>query len=429
MTMQEGRIVAWRVPRGGAVERGRTLLVIESDKAEVEIEAPASGFLRHVFVEPGAMVACGEPLAALTSSPEEAFDAAAFLASLGRVDGAGRPSRSGAAAPSRHGVATPSAGEAAPSRPRDAAPITPAARRRAGELDVDLSWVRGTGPGGRVTREDVEAVAAALAERREASPGVWLEVRESGEGSPVLLLPGFGSDLSAFARLAPTLARTHRVRALNPRGVGLSDAPGDGPLDVATLAADAAVLAEGEVHLVGASLGAAVALRLALSHPERVRSLVLLTPVSRPGGRLLAVVEAWTRLAPRLSAADLGRTLVPWLFSSSFLEDATRRERAVQGFAEAAAKVPADTIRRMAAGLHAHPGFSPEELSRLRAPVLVVVAEEDLLTPDAADLAAAIPGARLVRVAGSGHAVTLEAPERVEAALSEHLVRVEGGQR
>ena len=190
MTMREGRLVEWLIAAGGAVERGRPLFVIESDKAEIEIEAPASGWLRHVFVLPGTTVPCGEPLAALTASSDEPFDPAAFLSGLGRS-----PETSPAGGVASRPAPSPQAG---PERTREAAPTTPAARRRALELGVDPRHLRGTGPGGRVTREDVEAFAIALAARREVAPGVLLEVRESGEGPLVLLIPGFGADLSTF---------------------------------------------------------------------------------------------------------------------------------------------------------------------------------------------------------------------------------------
>ena len=67
MTMTEGRVVAWPVPLGGRVEKGAVVLVIESEKAEIEIEAPAAGHLRHVYVPEDRTVPCGTLLAALTS--------------------------------------------------------------------------------------------------------------------------------------------------------------------------------------------------------------------------------------------------------------------------------------------------------------------------------------------------------------------------
>lgn len=421
MSMREGRLVAWRVDVGGAVRRGEPLFVVESDKAEIEIEAPAAGWLRHVFVQPGQVAACGAPLAALTVSPDEPFDPEAFLASLGRGS---------AAAPPEHAAAVRGGDAPRPGgRPlREAAPpVTPAARRRAAALGVDAARVPGSGPGGRVTREDVEAFAAALGERREVAAGVRLEVRERGEGPRVLLIPGFGSDLSTYARLLPALARHHRVLAVNLRGVGLSDAPGDGALDLATFVEDMAALAEDGAHVVGASLGAAVAVGLALAHPDRVRSLALITPLLVPGGRLRAVTGVWARLAARGDSDTLARAIVPWLFSARQLEDDARFERAVQGFAEVAARVPADTVHRMLEGLRSFSGFSQAELARVRVPTVVIEAAEDLLTPDAGAPAAAIVGGQRVRIAGAGHAVTLEAPAAVEDALRQHLAQGMGG--
>ncbi|MCC6640786.1 MAG: alpha/beta fold hydrolase [Deltaproteobacteria bacterium] len=423
MTMREGRLVAWHVGVGGEVRRGEPLFVIESDKAEVEIEAPASGWLRHVFAAPGTVAACGAPLAALTTGPDEPFDPAGFLASLGRA----APGKTPADVASERGDDAPHARSRAATPP--AAPVSPAARRRAADLGVDVTRVQGTGPGGRVTRADVETFAAALGERREVAPGVALEVRERGAGPLVLLLPGFGSDLSTFARLLPALSRDHHVVAVNLRGVGLSDAPGEGPLDLSMFVEDVAALAVGGAHVVGASLGAAVAIGLALAHPELVRSLALLTPLSSPDGRLRAVVDAWARLAARLTPEELGCALVPWLFSSRHLEDDARRERALKGFAEVAARVPSDTVRRMAEGLRSFGGFANADLARVRVPTLVVEAGEDLLTPNAGSLAGSIAGAQHVRVAGSGHAVTLEAAAAVEAALRRHLEAAEGDTR
>src|SRR5207247_269880 len=100
-------------------------------------------------------------------------------------------------------------------------PVTPAARALARRLGVEPARVPGTGPGGRVTREDVEA----WAERRRAlvpvAEGVALEVPTEGAGDPVVLLPGFGTDVSMFARQIPVLAERWHVLGVNTRGEGL----------------------------------------------------------------------------------------------------------------------------------------------------------------------------------------------------------------
>ena len=413
MTMQEGKVVEWRAAPGDRVEKGQVVLVIESEKAEVEIEAPAAGVLRHVYIAPDATVPCATLLAALTATPDELFDAESFR----RENETLTPSaRAVSAAPtSEHGAVRPRAERAG------GAPVTPAARRRARHLGIDPARVAGSGPGGRVTREDVDAWAEGLDARMEGSEGVFLEVPSQGEGEPVVLLPGFGADVSAFALQVPLLAKSHRVLGVNPRGVGLSDAPDSERYDPAAAADDVVALSDAPLHVIGASLGAAAAIELALEHPERVRSLTLVSPFVCAGARLLAVIDAWCRLAAEASPATLARSIVPWMFSAALLSDEAARERTLRGFAEMAARVPAASLARWAAGLRAWSGTRENDLGRIVAPTLVIAAGEDLLTPAGEAIACAIPGARCVVVPGVGHAVNLEAPDAVNEAIRKHL--------
>ncbi len=414
MTMQEGRVVSWAAEVGGTVERGRVLLVIESEKAEIEIEATASGVLRHVYVPEGETVPCGALLAAITGTVDEPFDAAAFAREHGPRSGPAARARAVEPAPR---VARPAAdGGGAPA-------VTPAARVLAKKLGLDPGRIPGTGPGGRITKEDVEAWAARRAALVEVAPGVALEVPTQGAGEPVLLLPGFGTDVSAFARQIPLLASRYRVLGVNPRGVGGSDAPEAECYEVATSAADAAAASPEPAHVIGASLGAAVAIEFALARPERVRSLVLVTPFLAAGPLLLAVIDAWCRVAAEASPATLARMLMPWLFSSALLADMERRERTARGLAEMAARIPAPTLTRAAAGLRAWSGTRATALTTLTVPTLVISAERDLLVEDAAAVAAAIPGAGRVVVPGAGHAVALEDPEAVTTPIVRFLER------
>lgn len=415
MTMEEGTVLEWPHAVGAQVEKGAVLLVIETEKAETEIEAVVSGTLRHVYAEPGTTLPCGALLAALTENPEDAFDADAFSVAYTPPDGA-RP----AAPPLPTAPSASQATEAVADAP-GRRPVAPAARALARKLALDLERVAGTGPTGRVTRRDVEAFAAARERLVSVADGVGLEVLREGKGDPLVLLPGFGSDLSSFALLAPLVRDRFETIGIHPRGVGNSDGPDADLYPLEQAAADAAVLLSGPSHLVGASLGAAVALEVALRTPERVRSLTLITPFVEVSARLAAFTKSWCELAVELSPERVASFLAPWLFGETLLGDAAARSRTLRGLARAVPRVPPATLERSAAGMLAWSGSRTGELARISVPTLVLGAGDDLLTPGAEHIAAAIPGAALEVFPGCGHALAIEAAEGVARALRAHL--------
>jgi pimeloyl-ACP methyl ester carboxylesterase len=418
MTMEEGTVVAWPTAPGGAVERGDIVLVIETEKAETEIEATASGVFRHIYVEPGETVPCGSLLAALTEAPDDAFDADAFAQAYVLPDG---PAASPATTPvpPAAGGATRTPARSSPTTSRK--PVAPAARALARELGVDVARIPGSGPNGRVTRADVEAFAAAAQNRVEVEEGVALEVLREGSGDAVVLLPGFGTDVSSFALLTPQLVDRFEAIGVNPRGVGASDAPDSELYEVGRAAEDVAAVLDGSAHVVGASLGAATALELALRHPEKVRSLTLITPFVEARPRLLAVIGAWVRAAGESSSDTLAALLAPWLFGEGLLGDAGARERTLRGLAQSLPRVPAVTLERAAAGLAAWSGSRTAELPDVGMPTLVLSAGADLLTPDGEGIAQAIPGARHAIVPGCGHALAIEGAAAVGEMLLAHI--------
>jgi pimeloyl-ACP methyl ester carboxylesterase len=417
MTMEEGMVVEWPFSVGDRVEKGEAVLIIESEKAEVEIEAPAEGFLRHIYVEEGDTVPCGSLLGAITETADEPFDAEAFQSAKAQPEALGGK---GSGALQVKVAASTVAKPAAPVARADK-PVAPAARAAAKKLGIDPSRVPGTGPNGRVTKQDVEAYAEVREALVPVAEGVSLEVPTMGEGDPVVLLSGLGTDASAFTRQIPVLAKRFRVLAVNPRGVGLSDAPEAEIYGVAQFAADVAATYEGTADVIGASLGAAVALELALTQPERVRSLTLITPFVEATPRLLAIGDGWRRVAAEATPETLAAALLPWFFSSGFLADEVTRGRTVRGLAHTVSRVPATTLDRMTAGMSAWSGTRAGDLGAINVPTLVIVAGEDLLAPDGEAIAESIPNAELLVVEGAGHAVALEAPDAVNEAINAHL--------
>lgn len=416
LTMSEGKVLEWPIPLGGAVTKGETVLLIESEKAEVEVEATASGILRHIYVEPDpeALLACGSLLAAITESADEDFDPDAFY------EANHHPEDAAPAAAVAAPVATPSSAASGDVPART--PVAPAARALAKRLGLDPEGVPGSGPKGRVTKQDVESYAERRRALVEVEPGVALEVPRQGEGREVVLLPGFGTDISAFARQVPVLSERFAVVGVNPRGVGLSDAPEAEAYEVATAAEDASRVAGESVHVVGASLGAAVALEWAIRKPEQVRSLTLVTPFLEATPRLLAVLDLWCAAAEAGGPALVAKSTLPWLFGDETLADPRARERVERGLADIAARVTPAALRRWARGVEAWSGSRVDEIGAIAAPTLIIAGGRDLLTPGAEALAGAFPRSKCVMVSSAGHAIALEAADAVNEALLNHLM-------
>ncbi|CAN5818327.1 MAG: dihydrolipoamide acetyltransferase family protein [Ilumatobacteraceae bacterium] len=154
LTMEEGTIVEWLVPDGAAVDDGSAVMVIQTDKVETEVNVVGSGRLQQV-AGVGETLACGETVGVLLAEGEEApkGNGGAPTPVAAEVTTTTEPSPAAESAPAAPtGPATSSNGRQL---------VSPNARRVAAELGIDVSTVRGTGPGGRVVSEDVEEAAAA----------------------------------------------------------------------------------------------------------------------------------------------------------------------------------------------------------------------------------------------------------------------------
>jgi len=181
--MDEGRIVAWRKREGDRVRQGEILFEVETDKATMEVEAPVAGTLRRILVAADASAPVASVIALITTMADEPLPAD-VPTSGSPAPAAPKPSQRAGAQPSaglgapgaRGPSVPPSLGSSLSSSPSEGERVrsSPAARKRAQELGVDIARVTGTGPGGRVTLEDVEGAkvaplpsAAADGEHRE----------------------------------------------------------------------------------------------------------------------------------------------------------------------------------------------------------------------------------------------------------------------
>jgi pimeloyl-ACP methyl ester carboxylesterase len=246
------------------------------------------------------------------------------------------------------------------------------------------------------------------------------------EAPVVLLLHGLGSCGEDWMLQRPALLPHFTVLAPDLRGQGASPMPVGWPT-IEDLAGDVLLLLDRlEIqwaHVVGLSLGGAVALQLAADEPSRVRSLVAVNTFARlratRGSLRRGIERTWLAATGRMD--ELGRRVAEGLFP----DDGQQAFRAAAA-ARLAGNRPLTYIRLLAAVSR----FDlRSRLGDIRAPTLVVAGEGDTTVPFSCklELAANIPGARLVRFAGSRHVTPLDRAGPFTARLLEFLESVEHG--
>lgn len=189
--MAEGTLVRWLKKEGETVVKGDVLAEIETDKATVEVESTASGAVRKLLVDEGAVVPVNTPIAVIGAADEVIDDR--LLAGGEQQPAAVSASPVPASTPDLEPA--PAIETAAPPQ-TVAAKASPLARKMARERGLDLSQVRGTGPGGRIVRRDVEAVI-----------GEKLSVSSVSSPSTVHSPSSVADETVALTKLRQTIAR------------------------------------------------------------------------------------------------------------------------------------------------------------------------------------------------------------------------------
>ncbi len=174
---EEAVLLEWNIASGSAIRSGDNLATVETEKANVDIEADGDGTLWRTLVEPGATVAVGAPIAVIVDSGENTDDEGAILGALG-LGGAAPSAPSAApvepapaAAPAAlEPAAAPASAEPAPAASGDRLVSSPLARKIARDAGVPLDAIVGTGPSGRIIRADVDRAIAQGAGASSAAP-------------------------------------------------------------------------------------------------------------------------------------------------------------------------------------------------------------------------------------------------------------------
>ena len=249
--------------------------------------------------------------------------------------------------------------------------------------------------------------------------------REIGEGAPVLLIPGLGSDHTAWGQLSLALQVRYRCISVDNRDVGRSDRAA-GAYTIRDMARDTAGLMDAldlsSAHVIGWSMGGAIAQELALEQPDRVQSLALVATYHEGDGRADQRFGAMAEVRRTMGRETYLRLAYPWSFTfrayqqPDFIESLQRQALSSQFPQEQDA-----FERQMEATLRHN---TRGRLEGIRCPTLVVVGEEDILTPlerFARPMTQEIRGAQLSVIPQAGHGLLWEQPEATIQAITQFL--------
>lgn len=444
--LTEAKVVELHVKLGDRVKKGDLVAVVESEKASFEVEAFAEGTVLELRYQEGdtaevlaPLMILGEPGEAAAPAPAPSPGPSPAAAVAEAVAAVAEPVQAAVASVAQAAgrIASQIAGQvmgepAEPAEPVGAGRLrsSPLARRVAALRGIDLSALRGTGPKGAVVLRDVEswaepprangALAPSPAPASSAGP-LELRTLQAGQGTPLVFLHGFGADLSAWRPLLGGLGLGSPMLALDLPGHGASLGRSASSFADLVEAVGRSLASLGGLHLVGHSLGAAVAAALTERGDLDIRSLTLLAPAGLSAridgdfveGFLGARSEAALRTWMRRLVHDQAR-LTPTLVRATL---ASREGKPLAEGQSAIARAVFEGSTQL---------FSVRDaLARYDGPLTVIAGREDAVIP-LREVEAQVPGhAALHRLAGVGHMPQVEAAELVQRLIA-RTVRAAG---
>lgn len=410
MDMETGRISHWFFKPGEWIEKGAVLFEIETDKAAMEIDAPASGRLQ-ILVETGKQIPVGSTVGWILAEGES--DVAAGAPATAAVEA------SVAETAPVFETTTAVLPEVPAASDTSAVRATPLSRRLAAQNGLDLASIPGTGPNGRVQASDVEAL---ITEPRAASTtsgdllnGTWLR---QGSGEPIVLIHGFGADLGGWRPFVQGLPATLPIYAVDLPGHGGSSLGDDVSLPGFAARVIASLKAAGISggHVVGHSLGGAVATLVATDPAFAAKSLFLIAPAGLGPEANGTFVRQFAVASEEASIAIWMRELV----SDAGVITPALVKATVKARAETNATA---TLPAVAAKLFPDGAQGASVVDRLQTPAIptrVIFGREDRIIPAAH--ASRVGGRVAVHLyRGVGHLPHFEIRDEIARLLLEHM--------
>ena len=265
--------------------------------------------------------------------------------------------------------------------------------------------------------------------------GIHYEVHGDGPLRPLLLVMGMGGTCQGWLTVTvPDLIKAGRPCIIfDNRGAGQSEDPG-GAFTTVEMAEDARALLDHlgleRVHVLGGFLGGMIGQELALAHPKRVDSLILVGTYARADAKRRAVLDLWKRMVELKVPAEIRiKKRLCWTLGDATMEQEDLVEAMWRFYLRDDAPMDDRVFVRQAEACIAHDAL--ERVDDIAAPTLVVCGEADILTPPvlSRQLASRIKGSRLVLMPNAGHLVAAELAPRFNRLVSRFLAEQERSER
>ena len=246
-------------------------------------------------------------------------------------------------------------------------------------------------------------------------------------GAPaVLLIQGLGADKHGWDLQRLVLAASYRVIALDNRGAGRSDKP-FGHYSLEQMADDAIAVLDAvgveQAHIVGASMGGAIAQIIAVHYQHRVRSLTLVCTACRNHPWRRELIQGWATIATEQGMGALSREAARWVIGPRSFR---RMVPALGWLGPLARGRSSHAFAAQVRAILNTPDELGDQLGEVTVPALVVVGNQDILTPrgDSEEIAERLPNAELVVISGAAHGLMVEHASTFNRVLIAFLRRV-----
>lgn len=247
-----------------------------------------------------------------------------------------------------------------------------------------------------------------------------------GSGEPLLLIAGMSCDSSFWLPVLSALTAQYQVIRLDNRGIGQSSAP-DRAFSIQQMAADAIALLDfleiPRVHVAGHSLGGQIAQELVLAAPEKVQSLMILSSWAERNAKFAAVIEMFGNLS-EIDVRLYQQAVLPWIFGDSLYAKPGAIEQLSQMMLNNPYPPSSRFIYHQSRTILA--SDTSGHLGDIHCPTLVMVGEQDILTPVkfSEQLTQGIANSEFVVIDEAGHGLIAETPEAVTATMLNFLRKV-----